>query len=103
MDLKKLAQCLPQHKCMKVQEFLGLPAPPLIDPHGSLRSERGTPKFRDHALPLDPCRTGGKKGHGRQAGQVAESHKRVTGGPAPKGSEPVNTQLIRDEGKTDPR
>ena len=71
MDLKKLAQCLPQHKCMKVQEFLGLPAPPLIDPHGSLRSERGTPKFRDHALPLDPCRTGGKKGHGRQAGQGA--------------------------------
>ena len=32
---------------------------------------RGTPSFRAHALPSDPCRTGGKKGHGRQAGQAA--------------------------------
>ena len=45
----------------------------------SLRSERGTPRFRAHALPSDPCRTG----HGRQAGQAADSRKRHSqAGPA---------------------
>ena len=31
----------------------------------------GHPQVRAHALPSDPCRTGGKEGHGRQAGQAA--------------------------------
>ena len=44
---------------------------PPSDRSRSLRSERGTPRFCAHALPSDPCRTGGKKGHGRQAGQAA--------------------------------
>ena len=29
-------------------------------PQRSLWSERGTPRFRAHALSPDPCRTGGK-------------------------------------------
>ena len=45
--------------------FRDSPPQPSIDPQRSLRSERGTPRFRAHALPSDPCRTG----HGRQAGQ----------------------------------
>ena len=44
----------------------------LIDPQRNLRSERGTPRFRAHALPSDPCMTG----QGRQAGQAADRRKR---------------------------
>ena len=53
-----------------------LPPQPSIDPQGSLRSERGSPRFRAHAPPSGPCRTGCKKGQGRQAGQGSDRRKR---------------------------
>ena len=32
-------------------------SPPATDTQRGLRSERGTPRFRAHALPSDPCKT----------------------------------------------
>lgn len=46
-------------------------SPPATDTQRSLRSERGTPRFRAHALPSDPCRTGGQlRKDARQTGRT---------------------------------
>ena len=46
-------------------------SPLATDTQRGLRSERGTPRFRAHALPSDPCRTGAWQ-TGRTGGRQAE-------------------------------
>ena len=66
--------------------------------HTEVRSERGTPRFRAHALPSDPCMTG----QGRQAGQAADSRKRHSQADPAKAVCTPWEEFIWKRGRTNP-
>ena len=84
------------------------PPRPSIDAQRSLRSERGTPRLRAHALPSNPCRPGwqgmGKadRQYRRQGGRQKTNLQNAVRGESAGGILPGNCWFNVEKGGTDP-